>query len=480
MTPRATPDERRAVHSAPRSPIPTASPLAAVVRRDSGAGPVRAPRGETRLKPAADAQPLLTSQRDEAERLLNAVRLTVLLLLATAALAYAPSLTRRLNLANVLVLVPSLLWSASQYLLFYRRPLLPPWLALANPVLDVTGVTLILGAYALAGSAPLALRTPIFLAYFVILAGRPIASSVRTARTVAALVVVQYAALLSVLVAFGRVPIVRSPVDAVSVHAVSPLDEGAKLLFLVLAGVLASYATAWSERLVTSYDRAARERGELEVRLATARLQSLKLQLRPHFLFNALNTITALIGVDPRRAERMVTGLAELLRLSLSTSDEQEVPLERELQILEHYLDIERVRFQDRLQVAVRVSPETRRALVPNLILQPLVENAIRHGIAPRAAGGRVAVEVSSANDMLRILVTDDGVGAGPDAARREGVGLGNTRARLRHLYAERHRFVPHAGERGGFVVELEIPFRVAASGTEAESAAGPELPRGE
>ena len=480
MARRTTPGDRRAVHAAPLPPIPAPSPLATVVRRVSAVEQARAELAAKRPEPAADVQPLLTGQRDEAERLLNAVRLVVLLLLATAALVYAPSLTRRLNLVNVLVLVPALLWSAGQYLLFYRRPLLPRWLAVANPVLDVTGVTVILGAYALVGSAPLALRTPIFLAYFVILAGRPIASSVRTARTVAALAVVQYAALLVLLVALGRVPTVRSPVEAVNLQAVSPLDEGAKLLFLVLAGVLASYATAWSERLVTSYERAARERRELEARLATARLQSLKLQLRPHFLFNALNTVTALIGVDARRAERMVTGLAELLRLSLRTSDEQEVPLERELEILEHYLDIERVRFQDRLEVTVRVSPEARRALVPNLILQPLVENAIRHGIAPRAAGGMVTVDASRSDDRLRIIVADDGVGVRPDAERREGVGLGNTRARLRHLYADRHRFVPRAGEMGGFVVELEIPFRLASSTTAADAATAPDGPRGE
>lgn len=473
MVRRATPeDDRRAVHASPVPRLVAAPPPPEAAPRHAPAtSPAKTVRPGLleRVAPPetpADPQPLLTRQRDDAERLLNAVRLAVLLLLATAALAYAPSLTKPLNIVNVLVLAPALLWSIGQYALFYRRPLLPRWLAIANPVCDVTGVTIILGGYALAGSAPLALRTPIFLAYFVILAGRPIASSVRTTRTVAALTVVQYASLLGVLVAMGRLPTVRSPVDAVSAFAVSPLDEGAKLLFLILAGVLASYATAWSERLVMSYDRTARERRELEARLATARLQSLKLQLRPHFLFNALNTVTALIGVDARRAERMVTGLAELLRLSLRTSEEQEVPLERELDILEHYLDIERERFQERLQVHVRVTSDARRALVPNLILQPLVENAIRHGIAPRAAGGAVTVDASRQDDMLRILIADDGVGVRPDAERREGVGLGNTRARLRHLYADRHRFIPRAGPTGGFVVEIAIPFRLATGGS--------------
>jgi signal transduction histidine kinase len=421
---------------------------------------------------AADpATQLLELQREIAERQLNAVRAVVLLLLTAAALIYAPSLTPGLNRANVMVVVPSLMWTVSQYLFLYRRPRLPGWLAIANPLVDVVGVTAIMAAYALEQSATLALKSPIFLAYFAILAARPIASSTFKAAAVAVLTVVAYGGLLAFLVASGRVDVVASPVSAMATGAVSPLDEGAKLLLLAVAGAIATYATAWHERVATSYYRETGTRARLEARLARAQLQSLKLQMHPHFLFNTLNSITTLITVEPLAAERMVTGLSELLRLSLRNAGEQEVPLERELEVLGHYLTIQQIRFQDRLSVEMQIASETLPAMVPNLMLQPLVENAIRHGIGPRATGGRIEVQSSREGDMLRLRVHDDGIGMDPASLPiREGTGIGNIRARLRHLYGARHSFSVGTGG-DGFTVEAEIPFHVA---TEAELATPP------
>jgi len=410
---------------------------------------------------------VLAARRDQAERLLNGVRLVVLLLFAAAALAYAPTLTPALNRANVLVLAPTLCWALAQYVLFRRADRLPGWLMIANPVVDITAVTAIIGAYGLAQSGALAAKAPMFFAYFVILAARPIASRTTHAAAAAALAVLEYAALLAWFVASGRLPVVASPVAAIAMPSVSLLDEGAKLLLLAVAGAVATYATLWQERLAEDYSRASHERQHLEAKLTQAQLESLKLQLHPHFLFNTLNTITALINTDPRAAERVVSELSDLLRLSLRTAPEPEVPLERELEVLEHYIGIQRVRFKDRLSVSFNVDPATRRALVPNLILQPLVENAIRHGIAPRAAPGRIEIVARRADGRLELRVTDDGVGCASAGAPREGIGLGNARARLRSLYGGAHRFDATGRPEGGFTVAIDIPFRVRPVGAD-------------
>ena len=384
--------------------------------------------------------------------------------LAIAALVYAPSLTPALNWVNVLVLVPTLAWTIGQYVIFYRRERLPGWLSVVNPLVDITSVSAVILVYALAQSAALALKTPIFLAYFVILAARPIASSTARAAIAAALAVAQYALLVQYFVMSGRI-VTTSPLDAPGVFGVSLLDESAKILLLAVAGAVATYATAWHERLAISYFRQARDREQLEARLERAQLQTLKLQLQPHFLFNTLNTITALIGVDPRVAERMVSGLSELLRLSLRNAGEQEVPLSRELELLEHYVDIQQIRFRDRLTVTLEVAPDAMHALVPNFILQPLVENAIRHGIGPRAAPGHVDVRAYRENGSLHLRVADNGVGerVRPRESTGEGIGLGNTKARLEHLYGSAHAFSARGGSTGGFVVDIVIPFRARA-----------------
>jgi len=407
------------------------------------------------------ARALLLVQRDRAERLLNVIRIAILLLMGVAALAYAPSLTPALNRANVLVLVPTLFWSVVQYPFFYGRRLLPGWLVIANAIVDITAVTAILASYAAAQSAALALGSPIFLAYFIILGARPIASSATRAGLVAGLTLVAYAGLLIVLATGGRVELVLSPVAAQGTEALSLLDEGAKLLLLAVAGAVATYAAWMQERFVSGYLTAAREGERLEARLTEAQLQSLKLQLHPHFLFNTLNTITALIHVDPHAAERMVSGLSELLRLSLRAAGEQEVPLSRELEMLEHYLQIQQVRFGDRLAVTIAVEPAAREALVPHFILQPLVENAIRHGIGPRATPGRIEISAMVADAVLRLRVRDDGIGVPFGLPVEDGVGLGNTRSRLRSLYGARQDFSAAGDAAGGFVVDIEIPYHV-------------------
>src|SRR5882672_7930082 len=167
---------------------------------------------------------------------------------------------------------------------------------------------------------------------------------------------------------------------------------------------------------------------ELEKRLAQAKLQALQMQLNPHFLFNTLHAISSLMHRDVEVADRMITRLSDLLRYALESTDAQEVPLRQELDFLRRYLEIEQTRFGDRLAVRLEIAPETLDALVPNLLLQPLVENAIRHGIEPRAKPGRIELRARCENGQLKLEVRDNGVGLSPDRKLEEGVGLSNTR----------------------------------------------------
>jgi hypothetical protein len=277
---------------------------------------------------------------------------------------YAPHLSQALNTANVAVLGPMLAWTVAQYLIWYRHPELPDWLSAVNPIVDVTAVTAIIGGYALAQSGVLALRSPIFLMYFVVLAGRPVASSVRKAALISVLAFAEYAVLLAWLWATNRVPIVINPIDAVQLARITPLDEAAKLILLGVFGTVSTYATSWVEHLVREASKESAERQRVVTRLVQSELDTLKLQLNPHFLFNALNSAMALIATDPPAAERMVSELSDFLRLVLSTSSEQEVPLERELGLLDRYVAIQRVRFQDRLTVSCNIEDGVRAALV--------------------------------------------------------------------------------------------------------------------
>src|SRR5690242_1877831 len=237
---------------------------------------------------------VLAAERDRAERRLNGVRAIVLVLLALAAAAYAPALPSRLNRVNTLVWLPMLCWTALQYLVLYRREMLPPWLAIANPIADVTAVTVAMAGYGVQAGAPLALKSPMVLAYVIILAARPTASSVRKTAVVSALVVLEYA-LLDIFFVARHAVALRDPVAASLGAGVSLLDEGSKLVFLATAGGIATYVTWWHESLARRYLAESRERERLQGRLAASRLDTLKQQLQPHFLFNALNAITALV-----------------------------------------------------------------------------------------------------------------------------------------------------------------------------------------
>lgn len=194
----------------------------------------------------------------------------------------------------------------------------------------------------------------------------------------------------------------------------------------------------------------------LETQLVQAQLQALRTQLQPHFLFNTLNAISALALADPAQAKLMIARLSDFLRLTLEHHSPQ-VPLSRELQVLETYLGIQRVRFQDRLTTHFDIADEVHHASVPNLILQPLVENALRHGLLAKATGGALHVSAARDGDSLRLRVDDDGLGLDKDAG--EGIGLGNTRERLRVRFGDAATLSLSRRPEGGTRAEVCIPF---------------------
>jgi sensor histidine kinase YesM len=221
------------------------------------------------------------------------------------------------------------------------------------------------------------------------------------------------------------------------------------------------------------YYRRYREREQAAEQLARglteARLQALKMQLQPHFLFNTLNAISALIPAEAQPARRMVARLGDLLRTTLEHEATQEVTLREELDFLQPYLEIEQARLEDRLTVVMNIAPETLDARVPHLILQPLVENAVRHGIAARIEPGRVEISASRGSDerFLQLEIRDDGRGLDRDNEERtrRGVGLTNIRARLEQLYGIEHRFTLENQAAGGVLVRISLPFRRAEKG---------------
>lgn len=197
----------------------------------------------------------------------------------------------------------------------------------------------------------------------------------------------------------------------------------------------------------------------LEAQLTMARLEVLKTQLHPHFLFNTLNAISALMHRDVDAADRMIALLSDLLRLSLDQDSRHQVPLKDELSFLDRYLKIEKIRFRDRLRVEMDIEDECLSAQVPRLILQPLVENSVRHGLAMLSSAGRLGVRARRKGDRLVVSVFDDGPGLPKSGApEREGVGLANTRARLQQIYGGQHEFALINLDRG-LEVRLEIPF---------------------
>jgi two-component system LytT family sensor kinase len=241
-------------------------------------------------------------------------------------------------------------------------------------------------------------------------------------------------------------------------------SEFQRLFFLNFDWEMMTYWTVVGLSHAIDYHKEAQERAlaaaHLETALAEAQLQALQRQLHPHFLFNTLHTISALMHRDTEAADAMLARLSDLLRLTLDRLGVQEVPLKEELDFLEKYLEIERTRFGDRLIVDMQIEAEALDVPVPNLVLQPLVENAIRHGIGPRLGGGRVQIVARRMGDRLWMMVRDNGAGL-PKAkldAFNHGVGLSNTRSRLQHLYPGNHRFEFHEPSDGGLAVTIEIP----------------------
>ena len=214
--------------------------------------------------------------------------------------------------------------------------------------------------------------------------------------------------------------------------------------------------------------------------LAEAKLNALQAQLRPHFLANTLNSILVLIGTDSSRARRMVERLGDLLRASLETDPGQMVTLDRELSILELYLGIERMRFRDRLEVVFDVEPAVRDADVPCFLLQPLVENAIKHGMRGKSGHGVIRLRARAEGARLSLAIEDNGPGLPVPAAtpRPTGIGVRNTRQRLETLYPGRHRFEMGAGATGGCTVEIEIPLTREAMQAGEPARIAPAEPR--
>jgi sensor histidine kinase YesM len=198
---------------------------------------------------------------------------------------------------------------------------------------------------------------------------------------------------------------------------------------------------------------------QLETQLAQSQLQALRMQLQPHFLFNTLNAISALALAEPLRARLMIARLSDFLRMTLDQRHAQQVPLAREMEFLRCYLDIQQVRFQDRLSTRLDLAEDTLHAAVPSMILQPLVENALRHGLLAKAEPGRLHVTSHRDGDLLHLRVDDDGLGLPPDGPA-DGLGLGNTRARLQVLFGTAASLELSRRREGGTRVELRFPYR--------------------
>ena len=246
-----------------------------------------------------------------------------------------------------------------------------------------------------------------------------------------------------------------TPIELVAIPLGTLLYDG----FVLLAWSLLYFAiNDWTEL------REQRERAvKAETMAQAARLRALQSQLQPHFLFNTLNAISTLVVEgQTAAAARMIARLSDYLRLTLETTSTPEIPVAEELEFVRRYLEIEQVRFGTRLHVTIKAQPEAMRGLVPALVLQPLVENAVKHGVLTREHGGSVTVTAEQKNGALRLCVSDDGPGLPQDGSAVLGVGLSNTATRLSELYGDASRFSLCASPAGGLAATIEIPFRAA------------------
>lgn len=240
---------------------------------------------------------------------------------------------------------------------------------------------------------------------------------------------------------------------------------------MIIYSVILSFCLAIN--YYTKYQDRELRNSRLEAQLAQAQLGALKSQLQPHFLFNTLNGILVLVRENPAQAEQMIVRLSDMLRSTLENMETEEVTLECELRLIHLYLDIERMRFGDRLEVTERIDPNTENALVPTLLLQPLVENAIRHGVAKISETCQVNIAAEKRNGELRLSISDSGPGTKGDVPiRKGGVGIANTVERLKHLYGNRYEFSTTNLPTGGFAVSIELPFHESSQDRSSDEAA--------
>lgn len=259
-----------------------------------------------------------------------------------------------------------------------------------------------------------------------------------------------------------RIYVVRPPwLESATFH---PLDDLFELDFLYEFGVyLAVLSAGFARDYFLRFKERQEQAARLEAQLAEARLQSLRMQINPHFLFNTLHAISSLVERNPKGVRRMIARLSELLRYTLEDNTEQEVPLRQELQFLEGYLDIQQIRFQDKLTVEEHIDEEVLEAMVPNLILQPLVENAIKHGASQIEGVGRIEIAARREGARLQLQVIDNGPGFSGNGATKKGVGLQNVQSRLEELYGEKQYLALHQLEEGGLAAVVSFPYHTRA-----------------
>jgi sensor histidine kinase YesM len=290
---------------------------------------------------------------------------------------------------------------------------------------------------------------------------------------------------MSVTVAIGELAVESAVLYSLRVFPTIMTSYAATLAFLLIMGFHQGILTYWSILAIQygfgwyrRYEERKQEALRLELRssqlesqLVQAHLSALKMQLQPHFLFNTLNAIMVLVRQQKGgEAEEMLGRLSDLLRCVLDDVEAQEIPLRRELEYLQLYLGIEQVRFQDRLRVEIAAGPEVLDAAVPQMVLQPIVENAIRHGVGRSSSAGRIRISACRVNGMLEMRVQDDGPGlAVPSPGQIRGIGLANTRARLKQLYGDAASLSVENEEQGGVVATVVLPCRIIAAAREAD-----------
>jgi LytS/YehU family sensor histidine kinase len=241
----------------------------------------------------------------------------------------------------------------------------------------------------------------------------------------------------------------------------NPLEDLFALDFLFeLTSYLGILAAGFARSYFLRYQERQRQTSELKAQLAQARLETLRMQINPHFLFNTLHAISSLVERDPKGVRRIIARLSSLLRYTLEDSSRQEVPLREELQFLDGYLEIQQIRFQDYLEIEQNIDQDVLDALVPNLILQPLVENAIKHGVAPTMGPGRITIEARRVDEWLELIVSDNGPGLPPDGLSEDkGLGLKNVETRLEGLYGDQQELILDSPPHGGVTARILLPF---------------------